>query len=216
MSTMSHAILVARATAWLRRNGFKVALPELYTAVGEIPDAWGLDSGGTSCIVEVKVSRSDFMRDAKKWHRRNAWAGMGNVRYYMAPAGIIKSDEIPKGWGLLAVHGRIIRRELEATYGEQNPTDKADKRLLYSALRRLDCAGIFRDGLAVASLQIKVRSERERLERELRNLKHRAPLPLMEAPPCLTQTPNTRRIAPMDGAVLAKNATTNHTTVASA
>ncbi|MBI5520233.1 MAG: MmcB family DNA repair protein [Desulfovibrio sp.] len=175
MSVMSHSILVARASAWLRRNGFKVALPELYTAGGEIPDAWGLDSGGQSCIVEVKVSRSDFLRDAKKWHRRNAWAGMGNIRYYMAPTGIIKPEELPEGWGLLVVRGRIIRREVEAAHGEQNHTDRADKRLLYSVLRRLDCAGILRGGLSVASLQIKVSTERERLERELRAFKRRTP-----------------------------------------
>lgn len=168
---MTHSTLVARAAAWLRRNGFKVALPELYTAQGEIPDAWGLDSGGTSCIVEVKVSRADFLRDAKKWHRRNAWAGMGNVRYYMAPAGIIKAEELPEGWGLLSVHGRIIRREVEAAHGEQNHTDRADKRLLYSVLRRLDCAGILRGGLSVASLQIKVRQGRQRLEREMLGMK---------------------------------------------
>jgi hypothetical protein len=176
---MTHALLVARATAWLRRNGFKVALPELYTAQGEIPDAWGLDSGGTSCIVEVKVSRADFLRDAKKWHRRNAWAGMGNVRYYMAPVGIITAEELPEGWGLLAVHGRIIRREAEAAQSEQNHTDRADKRLLYSVLRRLDCAGILREGLSVASLQIKVSTERDKLERELHKLKRARKEPLV-------------------------------------
>lgn len=169
---MSHSMLVARATAWLRRNGFKVALPELYTATGEIPDAWGLDSGGTSCVIEVKVSRADFLRDAKKWHRRNSNHGMGNLRFYMAPAGIITTIELPQGWGLLSVHGRIIRREAEPVHLQDHYIDRADKRFLYSALRRLDCAGILRDGLSVASLQIKVKTERNNLEREMRQLKH--------------------------------------------
>jgi hypothetical protein len=167
---MSHPVLVARATAWLRRNGFKVALPELYTAGGEIPDAWGLNSGGTSCIIECKVSRADFLRDAHKFHRKCPERGMGNVRYYMSPAGIIATDELPEGWGLLSVHGRVIRREAEASCFPQNDTDKADKRLMYSVLRRLDCAGILRDGLSVASLQLKVSWEQRRLSSELSRL----------------------------------------------
>lgn len=175
MSTMSHSMLVARATAWLRRNGFKVALPELYTSMGEIPDAWGLDSGGTSCVIEVKVSRADYLRDAKKWHRRNSNHGMGNLRFYMAPAGIIAQAELPLGWGLLSVHGRIIRREAEPVLLQDHYIDRADKRFLYSVLRRLDCSGILRGGLSVASLQIKVRTEREHLERELHALKRRSP-----------------------------------------
>jgi hypothetical protein len=184
MSDMTHSRLVARATAWLRRNGFRVALPELYTAAtGEIPDAWGLASGGTSCLIECKVSRADFLRDKEKYFRRRPEAGMGNLRYYMAPAGLIKLIDLPEGWGLLAVHGRIIRRESgEPTYRTfGGNTDKADKALMYAVLRRLDCAGILRDGLSVASLQIKVRTEREKLERELRSLRRRSPasLPLL-------------------------------------
>jgi hypothetical protein len=175
-------MLVARAVAWLRRNGFKVALPELYTIGGEIPDAWGLDSSGTSCLIEVKVSRADFLRDAKKYHRRMPQLGLGNLRYYMAPAGVIHLGELPECWGLLAVHGRIIRQELEAAIPiRRGKADQMDKAFLYSALRRLDCAGILRDGLDVASLQIKVRTEREKLKCELRDLKRRAPasMPLL-------------------------------------
>ena len=179
MNMMPHSMLVARASAWLRRNGFKVALPELYTATGEIPDAWGLDSGGTSCVVEVKVSRADYLRDAKKWHRRNPIHGMGNLRFYMAPAGIITTADLPQGWGLLSVHGRIIRREAEPVHLQDHYVDRADKRLLYSVLRRLDCAGILRGGLSVASLQIKVQTEREKLERELHKLKRARKEPLV-------------------------------------
>lgn len=138
MSTITHAMLVARATAWLRRNGFKVALPELYTtATGEIPDAWGLNSGGTSCIIEVKVSRADFLRDRKKYFRRRPEAGMGNLRYYMAPVGIINLVDLPEGWGLLAVHGRIIRREREAALPFMRvKVDQTDKAFLYPKCSR--------------------------------------------------------------------------------
>lgn len=178
---MTHSILVARATTWLRRNGFKVALPEVYTIGGEIPDAWGLDSCGDTCVIEVKVSRADFLRDRKKYHRRRPEVGMGNWRYYMAPVGLIKPEELPECWGLLEVHGRIIKKAVQAGLNQGALQHKVDMAFMYSILRRLDCAGILRDGLQVAKLQIKVRTEREKLKRELHVLKRRAPeaLPLL-------------------------------------
>jgi hypothetical protein len=71
---------------------------------GEIPDAIGFslshwESGAT--VIEVKVSRSDFLADRKKPHRQAG--GMGRWRYYMAPVGLIALGELPAGWGLIEV-----------------------------------------------------------------------------------------------------------------
>lgn len=110
----THAALCEIAVKWLRRApsaggpGCLVAVSEVaggYT--GEIPDAIGFSlsvpSTG-STVVEVKVTRSDFLADRKKPHRQSG--GMGVWRYYMAPEGLIATDELPVGWGLIEVSRR--------------------------------------------------------------------------------------------------------------
>lgn len=81
---------------------------------GEIPDAIGfrpVDPLGGSTVVEVKVTRADFLADRTKPHRMAG--GMGRWRYYLTPAGLVTTVELPPGWGLLEVVGprdRILPR----------------------------------------------------------------------------------------------------------
>ena len=49
-------------------------------------------------LVEVKASRSDFLADARKMHRK--WTGVGQEKWYFAPRSIIPHDGLPAGWGL--------------------------------------------------------------------------------------------------------------------
>lgn len=53
------------------------------------------------CIHEVKVSRADFLSDLAKPEKREAYAGMAEAVYYVAPEGIIQPAEVPEGFGLL-------------------------------------------------------------------------------------------------------------------
>ncbi|OSZ33090.1 hypothetical protein BVZ28_13860 [Alcaligenes faecalis] len=113
---MTHQELTLIALKWLKRaqsaggHGCQVALSECKTGWrGEIPDAIGFRATGHaptdgSVLVEVKVSRSDFLADAKKTHRQGG--GVGRWRYYLAPAGLIRTDELPTKWGLLEVNKR--------------------------------------------------------------------------------------------------------------
>jgi hypothetical protein len=110
---MTHDELNQIAKRWLLRAesakgpGCKVAFVEV-GAVGdtERADAWGYRWGwrGGSVLVEVKVSRSDFLRDKHKPHRKSG--GMGDYRYYMCPEGIINISDLPDRWGLLWVNKR--------------------------------------------------------------------------------------------------------------
>jgi hypothetical protein len=59
-------------------------------------------------LVEVKVSKSDFLADRQKPHRAEPNRGVGKYRYYMAPAGLIKVDELPNRWGLIEVNPRGV------------------------------------------------------------------------------------------------------------
>lgn len=110
----SHGDLCLLAVKWLKRSqsqgghGCKIAFSECQSGLsGEIPDAIGFrwNQGDCSIVVEVKVSRADFLADHKKPHRSET-AGMGNWRYYLCPEGMIKQEDLPEKWGLLWVTPR--------------------------------------------------------------------------------------------------------------
>jgi hypothetical protein len=105
-----HAQLVARAVDWLRCH-YKcgIILSEQSCATGEVPDVIAWKGFCKSVLVECKVSRADFLADAAKPFRLNPGEGMGSQRFYLAPAGIINANELPKHWGLLELYGRDIR-----------------------------------------------------------------------------------------------------------
>lgn len=130
---MTHNDLCLVAVKWLKRAnsnggpGCHVAVSECRSGwTGEIPDAIGFRAAGFddgSVVVECKTSRSDFLADKKKAHRESG--GLGNWRYFMAPAGLIKPDELPTGWGLLEVNSRghvKVVAGLAAYYGTDYDT----------------------------------------------------------------------------------------------
>lgn len=56
-----------------------------------------------SVLIEVKVSRADFLADKKKPHRKTSSEGMGKWRYFLCPENLITPKDLknyPK-WGLL-------------------------------------------------------------------------------------------------------------------
>jgi len=107
---VKHAHLVARAVEWLRhRYKCGIILSEQCCATGEVPDVIAWKGFCKSVLVECKVSRADFLADAGKPFRLRPEEGMGSQRLYMAPAGIIRAEELPKHWGLLELRGREAR-----------------------------------------------------------------------------------------------------------
>ena len=105
-----HAQLIERAIEWLRRS-YKcgIILSEQYCATGEVPDVIAWKGVCKSVLVECKISRADFLADAGKPFRCKPEEGMGSQRFYMAPAGMIRTEELPKHWGLLELRGREVR-----------------------------------------------------------------------------------------------------------
>jgi hypothetical protein len=106
----THDLLVQKAGWWLRERlrCFCVMQEPGFGACPERPDAIGWKHG-VSHVIECKATRSDFLSDKNKEHRTND-AGMGQYRYYMAPRGIIRPEEIPAGWGYLELRGRATGR----------------------------------------------------------------------------------------------------------
>lgn len=141
---LTHTELVEAGRRWLRRQGCGVILHEPFRSgvLMEQPDVIGWREGA-SILVEAKASRSDFAVDAKKPHRAEPARGVGDWRFYIAPAGLIAVDELPERWGLIEVQGRKILH----THGVpgncfwfRHPFPDANKRaeiqLLISAIAR--------------------------------------------------------------------------------
>ena len=140
-ANQKHALLVSKAVHWLRSH-YKcgVILSEQYCATGEVPDVIGWKGFCRSVLIECKVSRADFLVDAAKPFRQSPEEGMGCERFYLAPAGVIRREEMPKHWGLLELRareifiavkpGRIDLRSPAALMKEMN--------LLLASLRRVE------------------------------------------------------------------------------
>jgi len=98
---MTHAQLVERAVRWLRWYRCGVVLSEQACVSGEMPDAIGWKKQSHSVLVECKVSRSDFLADRDKPFRLKPEKGVGSERFYLTPLNLVRSEELPVGWGLL-------------------------------------------------------------------------------------------------------------------
>lgn len=117
MPDFSHKDLCKLAVDWLKRPasrngpGCLVAVSETQNYLSnEVPDAIGwrplCHGGAGSTVVEVKVSRADFLADRQKPHRMDPAIGMGAYRYYLAPEGVIRQEDLPARWGLIEVTKR--------------------------------------------------------------------------------------------------------------
>ena len=113
---MTHAQLVEIAVRWLRSYRCGVVLSEQACASGEMPDAIGWKRACHSVLVECKVSRTDFWADQEKLFRRKPETGLGCERFYMAPAGMLRPEELPRGGPHRAPdHHRVF--EVEEPHG---------------------------------------------------------------------------------------------------
>lgn len=138
--SMTHKEVIEITQKFLDRKKGKrwsvfLTFSEIVTIEHEIPDIIGFASG-SSTIIEVKISRSDFLKDKKKSFRYIPQLGMGNYRFYACPDGLIKESEIPENWGLIYINKKkkceIIKepeRQISNTFAEH--------RFMYSILRRL-------------------------------------------------------------------------------
>lgn len=137
---MTHAQLVGMAETWLRKQGCHIVLSEQTADSGEVPDAIGWRANCHSIVIECKVSRGDFLSDQQKRARRRPVQAMGSERLYLAPAGLIRVEEVPGGWGLLEAHKRevevVVRPRANSSLREEGLI--AEMALLLASLRRVE------------------------------------------------------------------------------
>ena len=135
-SVSKHDILVINAAKWLlsRTN---IVITEM-AGIGEEADAIGFKNSYNTILIECKATRADFKADLRKYFRRDPARGMGSERYYLAPKGLIKANEIPDGWGLLEAKGeggRVKVRKHGYRFTDRDIHKEMD--MLVSALRRI-------------------------------------------------------------------------------
>lgn len=109
---ITHRFLCIKGADYLRTNGIhpyhkcKYSVCEL-ELIGECPDAFGWGSNTTQ-MLEIKVTRRDFLKDKDKLWRQKPEIGLGRYRSYLCPENLIKESDLPKNWGLLYwVNGKI-------------------------------------------------------------------------------------------------------------
>lgn len=74
---------------------------ELVTQGCENTDVFGFNPM-YSTMIEVKVSKSDFLKDKHKY--ANVVGRVGDYKYYCCPTNVIKIDDLPDKWGLLYIN----------------------------------------------------------------------------------------------------------------
>jgi hypothetical protein len=137
---ISHTECVNFATEYMRKRA-DVVLPEFYSHNSELPDviAFTRDS---SIVIECKVSRGDFLKDRNKPFRINPASGMGDYRYYCAPQGLIKPEELPMYWGLIEILPSGKMRKNRDSYKAFKKNIQAEHYLLFYYARRANYAGV--------------------------------------------------------------------------
>jgi len=136
---MTHAKLLLMAVEWLRRYRCGVVLSEQACVSGEMPDAIGWKRTCHSVLVECKASRPDFLADRDKPFRLKPETGVGCERYYLAPRGLIRVEELPSGWGLLEVCRREIQKARPSAKNLRSEIGfRYEMNLLLASLRRVE------------------------------------------------------------------------------
>lgn len=147
VETVSHDELVEVAKRWLAKSvGCGVVVTEMTSATSETPDAIGWH-GKTSILIECKTSRADFHADKKKPFRLVPSIGVGAWRFFLAPKGILRPDDMPEGWGLIEWDGRRVLRTYRCPkqgdmfYRESpfKPNSHSEWSMILSTCRRLIC-----------------------------------------------------------------------------
>lgn len=116
---------------------YPIVTTECVVGNGEQADIMCFDYHGNTILIEVKVSRVDFLKDCKKPFRKEPERGMGNKRYYLAPKELINKKEVPDLWGLMEYNlGTEDIRIIKGCSHQKSNRDK-ELMLLVSVLRRI-------------------------------------------------------------------------------
>lgn len=84
---------------------------------GSIADAISVDTWGSGHFAlsgyEVKISRSDWLRELRDPGKAEAWRAHCRHWWLVATPDVVR-DDLPVGWGLLERRGSMLRRVVDA------------------------------------------------------------------------------------------------------
>jgi hypothetical protein len=124
---LTHDEIADWAALRLRTMGYPLSFSNMTSKTcREQPDVLGLNDISKSIVVEVKVSRADFLKDKHKPWRKEG-QGFGKRRVYLTPKDLLKPEEIPYGWELWEVHGKN-KPMLKIIKGKKTSQKKVDGR----------------------------------------------------------------------------------------
>ena len=112
-----------------------IVASEIVISCGECADVIGW-SNAQSILLEAKTSREDFKKDSKKWFRMFPERGVGDLRLYIAPKGLIKIEELPEYWGLIEVNEKLKPRMVQKPV-KQKSDKRAEILILSSIIKRI-------------------------------------------------------------------------------
>ncbi len=115
---MTHDEIGEFAAERMKKKGYPLTWSNMRSiSCGEQPDVMAFKSMYDCVIIEVKVSRADFLADKKKPWRDGSVNGMGTERVYLTTPNLLKPEEIPFGWQLWEVHKQTNRTIIKVIKG---------------------------------------------------------------------------------------------------
>ena len=87
------------------------------------------------CIIRERGSKADRAEP----FRLKLEQGVGCERFYLVPAGLVRPEELPQGWGLLELHRRRIETMHPSAKNLRSATGfRYEMNLLLASLRRVE------------------------------------------------------------------------------
>lgn len=99
---MNELSIIKNLADWIDRQKYPYQMCNAFMYAWEC-DYWCMDKDGITREFEIKISRSDFLIDAKKAKHTIQGA---NYFYYVCPAGLITKEEVPSKYGLIYINER--------------------------------------------------------------------------------------------------------------
>ncbi|SDY95010.1 hypothetical protein SAMN05421736_104296 [Evansella caseinilytica] len=131
MESSLHEHLKRQALYWLKAKMTDLCANEVQLYIRRkkiIADALGINMTRKEArIIEVKVSRSDFLRD-DVLAAPHGYHQLADYAYLMTPVGLISPEELPKGYGLLEID------EYDTIRVKRNPVRNRKPRLTLDTL----------------------------------------------------------------------------------
>lgn len=119
---MTEASIIKILSHWIDERKFPWQLANSFVYDWEC-DYWTMTSGGETREFEIKISRSDFLIDAKK-SKHTSTKG-ANYFYYVCPENLFTIHEVDKRYGLIWIkHNDQLEIKRKPTRLHSNKFDK--------------------------------------------------------------------------------------------